>query len=154
MNQAATTLKRARRQAGLSQERLALLAGVPQSTVGRIEAGLTVPRLDTWQRLLGHCGWSLEAAPVVQPREQSTPDLNAVPGFMWDSDMTWGRFLDALHHEDPDVRGWAYSRLLSEARWDEIWSAVTPEDVAENLDLTHFRAKPIWEHLVDSFRQT
>lgn len=56
-------LAAARRRAALSQRRLALKAGVPQSTVGRIEAGLIDPRASTLRALLRACNEDLEAVP-------------------------------------------------------------------------------------------
>lgn len=50
----------ARRSAGLTQRRLALEAGLPQSTVARIEAGHLQPRWETMARLLEAAGQSLE----------------------------------------------------------------------------------------------
>ena len=58
-----TQLMRARSAAGLSQRELARRAGVPQSTVGRIETDAMVPRVDTLQRLLGECGAELQVVP-------------------------------------------------------------------------------------------
>jgi transcriptional regulator with XRE-family HTH domain len=58
---AGSLLRRARRRAGLSQRALAQVAEVPQSTVGRIEAGLINPRVATLARLLDACGYELEA---------------------------------------------------------------------------------------------
>lgn len=57
-------LRAARRRAGLSQRELAERAGVPQSTVARIEAGLTDPRVGTLRRLLRVCGEDLEVLPI------------------------------------------------------------------------------------------
>jgi predicted transcriptional regulator len=59
-----TLLKKARRESGLSQRALAKAAGVPQSTVGRIESGAIDPRAGTLQRLLEACGWDL----ILEPR--------------------------------------------------------------------------------------
>lgn len=56
-------LKRVRRWANLSQRELAARAGVPQSTVGRIESGATDPRTRTLSRLLQAAGFELEAEP-------------------------------------------------------------------------------------------
>lgn len=53
----------ARRKAGLSQRELARRAGVPQSTIGRIEAGLMDPRIATLDRLLRACGYEIRIAP-------------------------------------------------------------------------------------------
>ncbi len=57
----ATALLQARRRAGLSQRQLAQHAGVPQSTIGRIEAGLADPKVGTLDRLLRTCGEELAA---------------------------------------------------------------------------------------------
>jgi transcriptional regulator with XRE-family HTH domain len=56
-------LKKARRRAGLTQRRLGELAGVPQSTVARIESGAIDARATTLARLLRSCGFDLEALP-------------------------------------------------------------------------------------------
>jgi transcriptional regulator with XRE-family HTH domain len=63
-------LRDARRAAGLSQRQLAALAGVPHSTVARIEALLTSPRVDTLERLLRAAGHALTSEPV--PRADRT----------------------------------------------------------------------------------
>jgi transcriptional regulator with XRE-family HTH domain len=63
VNDAQMLLRRARRRAGLSQRSLAERAGVPQSTVGRIESGVIHPRTDTLARLLRASGHELELGP-------------------------------------------------------------------------------------------
>src|SRR5688572_30589733 len=57
---AATTLRNARRAAGLSQRELARRADVAQPAVARIESGGVVPRVDTLEHLLRACGHTLE----------------------------------------------------------------------------------------------
>lgn len=52
-----------RGRAGLTQRRLAALAGVPQSTVSRIESGAIDPRISTMRRLLRSCGYEIDARP-------------------------------------------------------------------------------------------
>ncbi|MGG6447664.1 helix-turn-helix domain-containing protein [Pseudobacillus badius] len=47
----ASQIKKARKQRNLSQQELADIAGIPKSTVGRIEAGLTSPRENTLLQL-------------------------------------------------------------------------------------------------------
>lgn len=58
-------LRHARRRAGLSQRELAAAAGVPQATVGRIEADLVSPRSETLARLLRATGHQLTVAPLL-----------------------------------------------------------------------------------------
>jgi len=53
----------ARLRSGLTQKDLAGRAGISQPALARIEAGRVVPRIDTIQRLLLHCGMSLVAVP-------------------------------------------------------------------------------------------
>src|SRR6266508_3449145 len=60
---AARALRWARRRAGLSQRELAEKSGLPQSTIGRIEAGTVDPRVGTLSRLLRACGFDLEVEP-------------------------------------------------------------------------------------------
>lgn len=55
-----TLLREARRRVGISQRELARRADVPQSTVGRIEAGLLDPRFGTLEKLLRSCGYEIE----------------------------------------------------------------------------------------------
>ena len=59
---AAFLLRQARRQAGITQRELATRAGVPQATVGRIEAGQVAPRVDTLEGLLRATGNELSVA--------------------------------------------------------------------------------------------
>ena len=61
---AAGVLREARRRAGLSQRALAERVRVPQATVGRIESGAVVPRVDTLDRLLAGCGRTLASVPA------------------------------------------------------------------------------------------
>lgn len=56
----ATTLRNARRAAGLSQRELARRARVAQPAIARIESGGVVPRVDTLEGLLRACGHNLE----------------------------------------------------------------------------------------------
>ena len=62
---AARLLKHARLSAGLSQRALAASAGVPQSTVARIELGQLAPRTDTLDRLLRAAGRNLASEPAL-----------------------------------------------------------------------------------------
>jgi len=68
---AAAVLTDARRRRVVSQRDLAEAAGTSQSVVGRIEAGLASPSVDTLARLVHAAGFelklSIEPAPVVDP---------------------------------------------------------------------------------------
>ncbi len=62
---AARVLRYARRRAGLTQRQLAEKTGVPQSTIGRIEAGTVDPRVKTLSRLIRACRFDLEVEPLI-----------------------------------------------------------------------------------------
>ncbi|MDQ3938720.1 MAG: helix-turn-helix domain-containing protein [Chloroflexota bacterium] len=64
-------LRHARRAAGLTQRALATSAGVPQSTVARIERGQLSPRVDTLERLLAVAGQTLSSVPVAGAQHPS-----------------------------------------------------------------------------------
>lgn len=53
---------------GLSQRDLAALCDMPQSSVARIEANKTTPRLDTLLKLLNQLGLSLSVIPASNSR--------------------------------------------------------------------------------------
>ena len=62
MSMVGRSLAASRRRAGLTQRRLAEIAGVPQSTVARIESGDIEPRASTLRTLLRACGADLEVS--------------------------------------------------------------------------------------------
>lgn len=83
------TLRHARRRARLTQRQLAEAAGVPQSTVARIEAGTTMPRVDTFEHLLEICGMDIELThkrgvgvdvTLIEDLLQRTPDERVAAG--------------------------------------------------------------------------
>ncbi|HEV2891973.1 MAG TPA: helix-turn-helix transcriptional regulator [Frankiaceae bacterium] len=63
MRDASDLLRYARRRASLSQRALAERAGVPQSTVARIESGAVDPSVSLLARLLRACDAALIAIP-------------------------------------------------------------------------------------------
>ena len=69
---ASTTLRNARRRAGLTQRRLAEIAEVAQSTIARIESGEIDPRVTTLDDLLRACGEELAAVPRAGIGEDRT----------------------------------------------------------------------------------
>ena len=58
--QTGVALRDARKKAGLTQRQLAAATGVPQSAIARIEIGAVTPRVDTLEKLLRGCGYTLE----------------------------------------------------------------------------------------------
>lgn len=70
---AATVLRQARRQAGMSQRTAALAAGVRQPLFSRIESGRSQPSLATLDRLVRACGYALLVSlePLPDPHDVS-----------------------------------------------------------------------------------
>lgn len=69
----ATTLRKARSNADLSQVDLAARAGTSQSALARYETGASIPTLPTLERLLAACGRRLEIqAPPAEPAAPAT----------------------------------------------------------------------------------
>lgn len=71
-------LRTGRREAGLSQRDLAHRAGVPQSTIGRIESGAVQPRAATTERIVGALGLVL----TLEPRWGDGVDRTLVRRFL------------------------------------------------------------------------
>ena len=66
MTDVATTLREARREASLSQVRLAALASTSQPALARYETGAALPTLPTLERLLAACGRQMRIeAPIA-----------------------------------------------------------------------------------------
>jgi transcriptional regulator with XRE-family HTH domain len=62
---AARLVRTARREAGLTQADLAARAGVPQSTIARLESGGSNPTVRTLERVLHAAGRRLEASRIA-----------------------------------------------------------------------------------------
>lgn len=67
------TVRRWRRQAGLSQGELAAAVGTRQPQIARIERGRQSPRLDTLQAILAACGAELRAEARRRPADPPPP---------------------------------------------------------------------------------
>jgi len=59
-------VREARRRSGLTQAQLAERAGVPKSTVGRIESGARVPSTEMVERLVRAAGWNVSVS-LLEP---------------------------------------------------------------------------------------
>lgn len=98
-------LRWARRKAGLTQRELAERAGVAQPTVARIESGAVVPRVDTLDKLLRACGYTLEVEELRgQGVDTSLIDemLDLTPEQRLERGKAWARFIGSFR-EVPDA---------------------------------------------------
>ncbi len=71
-------VRAARRSAGLSQRKLAELAGVPQSTIARVELETIEPRSSTVEKILGAAGYEIE----IEPRLGAGVDRTLIRRFL------------------------------------------------------------------------
>lgn len=111
MNSIPMLLREARARAGLSQRELAARAKMPQSSVGRIEAGLVSPSVATLARILAAAGFDL----VTQIRPRPVSDA-VVDAYKNDIDRT---LLRENRKKTPEERVnslQALVRLADEAR--------------------------------------
>jgi transcriptional regulator with XRE-family HTH domain len=139
-------LRQARAEKRLSQRGLATMAGVPQSTVARIEGGHMQPSLPLLYRILGAAGLqprtvlessdngTTETAQALPQARQYRPmalvDLAGHLASTDDDQLRWrliAEFLEEHRHEPIDVR----AQLLrdepsptGDARWDVFLAAL------------------------------
>jgi transcriptional regulator with XRE-family HTH domain len=100
MEDTATLVHEAREDAGLSRKALARRAGVPVSTVSRIEDGDVDPTTTMLRRLLAAAGRTLDFATGAVPQESLAALTDAWSTSAAGAKINWTRlraFLDALH---------------------------------------------------------
>ena len=85
-------LQEARKRSGLTQAELARRAGVPQSTVAKIERGRRDPSLSTLERLVRAAGLELR----IQVAPHDAHDLQLIDLML---DLTPEERLQALEHQ-------------------------------------------------------
>lgn len=111
MSPIAVLVRKARLHAGLSQRELAARASMPQSSVGRIEAGLVSPSFATLARILDAAGFELVTD--IRPR----PVIDAVvQAYKKDIDRTLLRENLKKTPEERVLALQALVRLADEAR--------------------------------------
>lgn len=110
-NSISMLLRQARLHAGLSQRELADRASMPQSSVGRIEAGLVSPSFATLTRVLAAAGFNLDAQ--IRPRLATDAVVEA---YKKDIDRTLLRENLRKTPEERVVSLQALMRLADEAR--------------------------------------
>jgi transcriptional regulator with XRE-family HTH domain len=144
-------LSRARQDAGLSRSALAARAGVPTSTVSRIEAGSTDPTLTMLTRLIAAAGRQLSVtidgtAPSRGPAIDSLTDAYAPGGPI--RKVNWPRlrgFLDQLHTHPELTAGAIESppHRTGDAAFDALLAGIA-EKLADDAGLP----RPRWTRSV------
>ncbi len=83
-------------------------------------------------------------------------DEREVPYFFWDRRVTVGELRSVLAERENPKRILLLRLLLREARPDEVWSFVTPAEVAEEWDAISpglGRRRQFWEWLLRAWRE-
>lgn len=99
MTTAGALLRDARTAAGLSRKALAARAGMPTSTISRVEDGISSPTVDTLERALAAAGCRLVLNTADQPKGPSLADQHDA-WIAGHDDADWTRlraFVDHLH---------------------------------------------------------
>lgn len=77
------------------------------------------------------------------------------PYFLWDEDISIDELRTALAGGDPVARDRLFGKMLREARDLDVWSFVTPADVAEALPRLRRRIGrrySFWSFLIEGWR--
>ena len=135
-------LRGLRRSVGVSQRELADRAGLPQSTISRIEANRTDPRFGTLCGILSSCGYVVLVAPAHGrgapiPDDPGNEDLvdrvgrrppAHLPVWLIRSawrDYWWGWYRLAWDINDPVVPNHTYAERPRWDTWAWAWEDVT-----------------------------
>jgi hypothetical protein len=73
------------------------------------------------------------------------------PTFLWDYDLTAADVRNLLAQGSSVERRWLVERLLTQARWEEIWDYLTPQQVREDLPYLRLpgKVKATWERALE-----
>jgi len=144
MEDTATLVHEAREHAGLSRKTLAKRAGVPVSTVSRIEDGHVDPTTTMLRRVLAAAGRTLDLATGDVPRESLAALTDAWSETRAGAKIDWTRLralLDALHAH-PERLGAAISTPPPRSGNDRLDNLLA--GIAEKLADDAGTARPRW----------
>jgi hypothetical protein len=78
------------------------------------------------------------------------------PYFLWDVEVTEAELRERLSATDPDARAQWQACVMREARFDDVWSYLTLEQVQRDWHwiARHLgRRRPFWEFLLRGWRE-
>jgi hypothetical protein len=76
------------------------------------------------------------------------------PYFLWDLDMDLATFRTRLSDTDPAIRGYFLGKLLRQARPDDVFAFVSPEEIVRNwsfLERHLGKTKAFWSWLLEEW---
>jgi hypothetical protein len=91
----------------------------------------------------------------MRPLTVDVTDASRRPYFLWDEDISVAELREALRRGEPRERDRLLAKLLREARDTDVWSFVTPREVAEALPAIGHRLgrrRRFWTFLIEGWR--
>jgi hypothetical protein len=91
----------------------------------------------------------------MRPLTLDLRDGTRRPYFLWDEDVSIDELRAALHGTDAALRDRLLGKMLREARDSDVWSFVSPNEVAEALPRLARRLgrrAPFWRFLIEGWR--
>jgi hypothetical protein len=90
-----------------------------------------------------------------QPLSLDLSNEEARPYFLWEENLTVAEFRTRLKSENDEERIRYLARLLREARFDDVWKFVTPQQVAGEWNYVKERlgrSQGFWEFILKAWR--
>lgn len=75
-------------------------------------------------------------------------DLTKRPYFLWDYDLTEEQVREILRGENKTERQWMMARILTSARYEDVWSYIQLSDLVHEFPNLRMRreVKEAWSH--------
>jgi hypothetical protein len=92
----------------------------------------------------------------MRPLTVDLTQLDRRPYFFWDEDVSIAELQSILNGPSSDLRDRALGKMLREARDTDVWSLVTPADVAEalpRLERRLGRRAAFWRFLIEGWKK-
>jgi hypothetical protein len=83
-------------------------------------------------------------------------DAQGRPYFLWDVDMTLERFETLLREGDADTRAYLMGKLLRQAKPDDVFVFVTPQEIRDawsGIDRYLGRTREFWSWLLATWEE-
>lgn len=96
------------------------------------------------------------SAPKGHPLSTDHDSPDAYPYFLWDDPMTNAELRERLRTASHEERTRLLGKILREARDDEVWRYVTPQEFVDRWDelARHLgRSRSFWEYLLGSWKR-
>lgn len=81
-------------------------------------------------------------------------DAQGRPYFLWDLDMTDGRFREKLREPDPEARAYMIGKLMRQAKPDDVFSYVSLREIHDHWGLIerHLgRTREFWRWILEQW---